>query len=67
MTKKTYPLKCSICGEKIPPQLPSGWRGGHNAEPVKSGRCCDLCNDMIVIPTRMARMGLLRSRGEDNT
>lgn len=63
MTKKTYPLKCSICGDKIAPKL-GGWMEGNNAAPVNNGRCCDLCNDMVVIPTRMRRMGLLK---QDNT
>ena len=66
MTKKTYPLTCSICGEKIGVKA-GGWMDGNNAEPVNNGRCCDLCNDMVVIPTRMARMGLLRSPTQDNT
>ena len=39
--------KCVICGLDY-----SGY--GNNAEPVKSGRCCNSCNDMTVIPMRMA-------------
>ena len=31
MTKKTYPLKCSICGEKIGVKA-GGWMDGNNAE-----------------------------------
>ena len=26
---------------------------GHNAEPVAPGRCCDACNTVIVIPSRL--------------
>ena len=26
---------------------------GHNAEPVNSGRCCDDCNEHVVIPIRL--------------
>jgi hypothetical protein len=26
---------------------------GHNAEPVKRGRCCNPCNDAVVIPERI--------------
>ena len=41
--------KCVICGGKF-----TGW--GNNAEPVKSGRCCDLCNSSVVIPMRIAAL-----------
>lgn len=59
MSKKTYPLKCSICGENI--QVEHGsWMEGHNAQPINDGRCCSLCNDSVVLPTRMARLGLLK-------
>ena len=38
--------KCNIC--KAP------YNGyGNNAAPVKDGRCCDICNQTIVIPARM--------------
>lgn len=30
-------MKCCICGKQI-----SGY--GHNAAPLKDGRCCDKCN-----------------------
>lgn len=48
----TKPLICSICGNKIEPEL-SGWAGGHNAEPINDGRCCRTCNDTIVTPARI--------------
>ena len=35
--------KCSICKGKIDSQM--GWHGGHNAEPINSGRCCSNCNN----------------------
>ena len=39
-------MKCTICKKAI--------RGfGNNAEPVKIGECCDLCNDLYVIPARL--------------
>lgn len=38
--------KCVICKKPI-----TGY--GNNAEPVKSGRCCDICNQLVVIPTRL--------------
>jgi hypothetical protein len=31
---------------------------GHSAEPVKRGRCCNLCNDAVVIPERIRLMRL---------
>lgn len=33
---------CSICGNPI-----DGY--GHNSQPVKDGRCCDKCNEEVVI------------------
>lgn len=41
---------CCICGEPI-----NGY--GNNAEPYKSGRCCDACNMKFVIPARLAELG----------
>lgn len=38
--------RCVICGELI-----VGY--GHNAVPVRDGRCCDICNDFRVIPARL--------------
>ena len=37
---------CSICGKKY-----KGY--GNNARPVNDGRCCDDCNDNVVIPKRI--------------
>ena len=41
---------CSICGKKY-----GGY--GNNAQPVSSGRCCDICNMLVVIPTRARQHG----------
>lgn len=38
--------KCVLCKKQV-----EGF--GHNPEPLASGRCCDLCNSMLVIPARM--------------
>jgi hypothetical protein len=38
--------RCSICGSEI-----QGY--GHNAEPANRNRCCDACNDTVVIPVRL--------------
>ena len=46
--------KCSICKQTIQPD-PSGWSEGHNAEPINKGRCCGMCNDMIVTPKRISQ------------
>lgn len=43
--------KCSICGERY-----TGF--GHNAQPANDGRCCSCCNDTVVIPVQLARIGL---------
>lgn len=39
-------LSCVICGKKS-----LGY--GHNAMPASEGRCCDKCNEEVVIPFRM--------------
>jgi hypothetical protein len=48
-------LHCSICGRPIHEDA-FGWTDGHNAQPVKEGRCCSLCNWEHVIPARLNRM-----------
>ena len=37
---------CSICGKPY-----TGY--GNNADPVNKGRCCDTCNETVVIPERI--------------
>ena len=52
-------LKCCICHGEIEKKVHNGevyWETGHNAEPIQEGRCCDKCNDSIVIPVRIARL-----------
>lgn len=39
-------MVCAICGEKI-------YGHGHNAYPVVEGTCCEKCNLVYVIPTRI--------------
>ena len=41
---------CSICDIA---KIDEFGINSHNAEPVNSGRCCDTCNMMYVIPTRV--------------
>ena len=45
-------MKCSICKGEIG-VTSFGWDQGNNAEPVNDGRCCDTCDDLIVIPKRI--------------
>jgi hypothetical protein len=53
MTKGDKKLLCSICGEPIRPHPLSGWAGGNNAQPINAGRCCDRCDQTVVIPCRI--------------
>tara|TARA_R100000458_G_C8229191_1_gene211398 strand:+ start:221 stop:421 length:201 start_codon:yes stop_codon:yes gene_type:complete len=39
------------------------WSEGHNAQPVTNGRCCDDCNDQVVIPVRISS---LLNRGKED-
>lgn len=39
-------MTCCLCGIEI-----TGY--GNNADPVKVGTCCDLCNATEVIPARL--------------
>ena len=48
-------IKCCLCEQEILPDN-NGWSGGNNASPVKEGRCCHLCDCVLVIPIRMLRM-----------
>ena len=55
--------RCDICGGHIEPlrNPKTGevvWEGGHNAQPIMDGRCCDGCNQTQVIPARMAMLML---------
>jgi hypothetical protein len=47
-------MKCCICEKEIEKEIE--WEYGNNAEPVKDGRCCNLCNEKIVIPARLLLM-----------
>jgi hypothetical protein len=40
---------CSICHLEY-------FGYGNNARPINSGRCCDSCNALEVIPERVARL-----------
>ena len=53
-------MKCCICKEEIDKQIfPKSntvWKKGHNAQPIKDGRCCSNCNNTVVIPERFKRL-----------
>ena len=48
--KELHNMECSICRDDIMDKF------GHNAEPINSGRCCDICNSTFVIPFRIQQM-----------
>ena len=41
-------MKCVICSRRITTD-PNGWTGSHNAEPVAKGKCCESCNEIVII------------------
>ena len=50
-------MKCCICDMPII-AITDGlgkviWDQGNNAEPIKSGRWCDVCNEQEVVPARI--------------
>ena len=49
---------CVICGKEY-----DGY--GNNAQPVKDGKCCDKCNQEVVIPARIKKMGLKEAEDLD--
>ena len=46
-------MKCCICTHEIEKCPTSGRDQGHNAQPVKAGRCCDECNSRVVLEKRL--------------
>ena len=46
-------MKCTICGLVIKTDSDGIWDGGHNAEPINKGKCCEKCNDTVVLPMRL--------------
>jgi hypothetical protein len=51
---------CVICKKDIEPDRTDDgeiyWDQGNSAEPIDEGRCCNRCNDTIVIPARLTEM-----------
>lgn len=60
------PIICCICNNPIGEE-PEGWEQGHNAQPVKDGRCCTTCNYTVVIPRRMNDMLSMTKRHTNTT
>ena len=49
---------CVICSGDIEHKIDHAtgkvyWTEGHNAQPVKDGRCCDTCNATAVMTARL--------------
>lgn len=55
-------MKCCLCGVEIEKKYTQSGKMfydiGNNAQPLKNGRCCNLCNDTRVIPARIKNVGL---------
>ncbi len=47
--EETEALECCLCGDEITVDPVSGWDKGHNAQPLYEGRCCNNCNDIVVL------------------
>ncbi len=49
---------CCLCGNKVEEKINPYdgkvyWNQGEDAQPVKDGRCCKICNINIVLPARL--------------
>jgi len=63
-------MKCSICKGDIEKKYMTNlegdrvmyWGKGNNAQPINDGRCCDDCNDTVVIPQRIKNV--MEARGK---
>ena len=53
-------MMCVICKNEIEEQYTDDgimyWDQGHNAQPIADGRCCNSCNDNVVLPQRITDM-----------
>lgn len=50
---------CCICKNELENEF------GNNAEPIKVGRCCDVCNDKYVIPARLADLQITTKEDDE--
>lgn len=49
-------MRCSICNEDIVGDE-------HNALPITTGLCCESCNENVVVPIRIYRLGTNQNEG----
>jgi hypothetical protein len=46
-------MKCCICRSEIEQQKTEDgkvyWDKGHNAQPIMDGRCCNSCNEKVIL------------------
>ena len=57
-------IKCNLCGSMIEPDG-FGWDRGHNPWPLRMNeddRCCQTCNDTVVVPTRIRMLSAKKKR-----
>ncbi len=52
---------CSIC------KGPLEQKYGNNAQPINDGRCCNFCDNTVVIPTRIKMILESRKNAKDNS
>lgn len=62
-------LQCSICNGDVEHQtMPDSnevfWTLGNNAWPINEGRCCQWCDNNVVIPVRLKMMTDSRRKEE---
>lgn len=56
-------MKCCLCKGQIEDK--GYWNKGNNAEPLKTGRCCDTCNATKVIPARLKALQESRRKEDE--
>ena len=61
--QETDELECPICKGRMTYWHPGSKGYGNNARPLNDGRCCDWCNEYLVIPARLMRHANSRSKG----
>ena len=56
-------MECILCGADIQPHRNEDgvifWQGGHNAEPLAKGSCCNHCQPKV-LAERMKRAGFCK-------
>ena len=59
-------LRCCLCQSMIEKDG-LGWDKGNNPWPLRKGeddRCCDTCNDTVVVPTRIMMLSAKKTKEE---